>query len=63
MLCFAYGSNMSTKRLAARIPARFVTTALLPCCPPIALLFTSVAGTVQANVISCQHQSNQPCMA
>ncbi|MGM0833405.1 MAG: gamma-glutamylcyclotransferase family protein [Pseudomonadota bacterium] len=30
MLCFAYGSNMSTQRLAARIPARFVTTALLP---------------------------------
>lgn len=30
MLCFAYGSNMSSQRLAARIPARFVTTALLP---------------------------------
>lgn len=30
MLCFAYGSNMSTQRLAARIPARFVGTALLP---------------------------------
>ncbi|MGM0855866.1 MAG: gamma-glutamylcyclotransferase family protein [Pseudomonadota bacterium] len=30
MLCFAYGSNMSTKRLAARIPAHFVTTASLP---------------------------------
>ena len=30
MLCFAYGSNMSTLRLASRIPARFVTTALLP---------------------------------
>jgi gamma-glutamylcyclotransferase len=30
MLCFAYGSNMSTQRLAARIPARFVTTAMLP---------------------------------
>ncbi|MFB9868770.1 gamma-glutamylcyclotransferase family protein [Vreelandella sulfidaeris] len=30
MLCFAYGSNMSTQRLAARIPAHFVTTALLP---------------------------------
>ncbi|HAA45755.1 MAG: AIG2-like family protein [Halomonas sp. 54_146] len=30
MLCFAYGSNMSTQRLAARIPARVVTTALLP---------------------------------
>jgi hypothetical protein len=30
MLCFAYGSNMSAQRLAARIPARFVTTALLP---------------------------------
>lgn len=29
MLCFAYGSNMSTQRLAARVPARFVTTALL----------------------------------
>lgn len=29
MLCFAYGSNMSSQRLAARIPARFVTTALL----------------------------------
>ncbi|MBZ5487700.1 gamma-glutamylcyclotransferase [Halomonas aquamarina] len=32
MLCFAYGSNMSTQRLAARIPARFVTTALLSSC-------------------------------
>lgn len=30
MLYFAYGSNMSSRRLAARIPARFVTTALLP---------------------------------
>ncbi|KKN76542.1 hypothetical protein LCGC14_0369130 [marine sediment metagenome] len=30
MLCFAYGSNMSTQRLAARILARFVTTAMLP---------------------------------
>ncbi len=30
MLCFAYGSSMSTHRLAARIPARFVTTAMLP---------------------------------
>ena len=30
MLYFAYGSNMSTQRLAARIPARFITTALLP---------------------------------
>ncbi|MYL25128.1 gamma-glutamylcyclotransferase [Halomonas alkaliantarctica] len=30
MLCFAYGSNMSTHRLAARIPARFMATALLP---------------------------------
>lgn len=30
MLCFAYGSNMSIQRLAARIPARFVSTALLP---------------------------------
>ncbi|MCA1773841.1 MAG: gamma-glutamylcyclotransferase [Halomonas sp.] len=30
MLCFAYGSNMSSQRLAARIPARFVTTARLP---------------------------------
>ncbi len=30
MLCFAYGSNMSAQRLAARIPAHFVTTALLP---------------------------------
>ncbi|MEL7895852.1 gamma-glutamylcyclotransferase family protein [Vreelandella neptunia] len=30
MLCFAYGSNISSQRLAARIPARFVTTALLP---------------------------------
>lgn len=29
MLCFAYGSNMSTQRLAARIPARFVATAKL----------------------------------
>ncbi|UYF99515.1 gamma-glutamylcyclotransferase family protein [Halomonas sp. GD1P12] len=30
MLYFAYGSNMATQRLAARVPARFVTTALLP---------------------------------
>lgn len=30
MLCFSYGSNMSSRRLAARIPARFVTTAVLP---------------------------------
>ncbi|MGY4878159.1 gamma-glutamylcyclotransferase family protein [Vreelandella aquamarina] len=30
MLTFAYGSNMATQRLAARIPARFITTALLP---------------------------------
>ncbi|SDN94978.1 gamma-glutamylcyclotransferase family protein [Vreelandella arcis] len=29
MLCFTYGSNMSTHRLAARIPARLVTTAKL----------------------------------
>ncbi|CEP34094.1 MULTISPECIES: hypothetical protein [unclassified Halomonas] len=29
MLYFAFGSDMSTQRLAARIPARFVTTALL----------------------------------
>lgn len=30
MLYFAYGSNMATQRLAARVPARFVSTALLP---------------------------------
>ncbi|QNI04860.1 gamma-glutamylcyclotransferase [Halomonas sp. SH5A2] len=30
MLCFSYGSNMSTHRLMARIPAHFVTTAKLP---------------------------------
>ena len=30
MLCFSYGSNMSSRRLAARIPARFVATAVLP---------------------------------
>lgn len=30
MLCFSYGSNMSSRRLAARITARFVTTAMLP---------------------------------
>lgn len=32
MLCFCYGSNMSRRRLQARVPsARFVAVAELPC--------------------------------
>lgn len=52
MLCFAYGSNMSSQRLAARIPARFVTTALLPA---YRLAFISKAGTALASAILYRH--------